>query len=65
MRNAAATQIASPYKGSGQITREQFLLHEMRTTARLINDGIDKNAVVEKSCQRIYSSIRRKSLFER
>lgn len=48
MKNAAVTQITSPYKGSGQITREQFLFHEMRTTAKLINDGIDKNAVVEK-----------------
>lgn len=48
MRNTVVTQIASPYKGSGQITREQFLFHEMRTTARLINDGIDKNAVVDK-----------------
>lgn len=48
MKNTVVTQIASPYKGSGQITREQFLFHEMRTTARLINDGIDKNAVVEK-----------------
>lgn len=37
----------SPYKGSGQITREQFLFYETRTVARLLNQGMDDNAVVE------------------
>ena len=35
----------SPYKAS--LTREQFLFYEMRTTAKLVNDGLDKDAVVE------------------
>lgn len=43
-----ALKEASPYKGSGQLTRERFLFHEMRTTARLIDDGLDRDAVVEK-----------------
>ena len=30
----------SPYKGSGSLTRAQFLFYEMRTTARLIIDGL-------------------------
>ena len=37
----------SSYKGSGQITREQFLFYEMRTTARLIVEGKSDNAIVE------------------
>ena len=37
---------ASPY--SAVITREQFLFYEMRTTARLLNDGSDKNDAVQK-----------------
>ena len=32
----------SPYKGSGQITREQFLFYEMRTTAKLLSSGINE-----------------------
>lgn len=38
----------SPYKGSAQITREQFLFYEMRTTARLMCDGLDEVEVVER-----------------
>lgn len=30
----------SPYKGSGSLTRAQFLFYEMRTTARLLVDGL-------------------------
>lgn len=37
----------SPYKGSGQITREQFLFYEMRTTARLMCEGLDDNEIIE------------------
>ena len=36
----------SPYKGSGQITREQFLFYEMRTTAKLMREGIDDNEIM-------------------
>lgn len=31
---------SSPYKGSAQITREQFLFYEMRTTAMLKREGL-------------------------
>ena len=40
--------IRSPYKGSGQITREQFLFYEMRTTAKLIQEGLDEDGVIDK-----------------
>ena len=43
-----AAQIDSPYKGSAQITREQFLFYEMRTTARLLQEGLEEIDVVEK-----------------
>ena len=38
----------SPYKGSGQITREQFLFYEMRTTAKLVYEGLSEEEAVEK-----------------
>ena len=41
-----SNKICSPYKGSGQITREQFLFYEMRTTAKLIQEGLDDNEVI-------------------
>ena len=37
---------ASPY--NAVITREQFLFHEMRITAKLIDSGLEKNDVIEK-----------------
>ena len=43
-----ASQINSPYKGSGQITREQFLFYEMRTTAKLIEEGLEEKEIIEK-----------------
>ncbi len=39
-----ALRDASPYNAA--MTREQFLFYEMRTTAKLINDGLDKDRVV-------------------
>lgn len=39
-----ALRDASPY--SAAMTREQFLFYEMRTTAKLLNDGLDKDTVV-------------------
>lgn len=39
-----ALRNASPYNAA--ITREQFLFYEMRTTARLIDEGLDKDAVI-------------------
>lgn len=41
-----ALKEASPY--SGVLTREQFLFYEMRTTAKLVNSGLDKEAVVNR-----------------
>ena len=38
----------SPYKGSAQITREQFLFYEMRTTARLMREGLEDNEVIDR-----------------
>lgn len=39
-----ALRDASPYNAA--ITREQFLFYEMRITAKLINDGLNKDTVV-------------------
>lgn len=39
--------INSPYKGSGQITREQFLFYEMRITAGLMSKGLDDNEILD------------------
>lgn len=41
-------QNISPYKGSGQLTREQFLFYEMRTTAKLMVEGLDDGEVVKR-----------------
>ena len=38
--------IASPYNGSGGLTREQFLFYEMRIVARLLNDGLSDEEVI-------------------
>lgn len=38
----------SPYKGSAQITREQFLFYEMRTTAKLMREGLDDKEVINR-----------------
>ena len=39
---------SSPYKGSAQITREQFLFYEMRTTAKLICEGFVDNEIIDR-----------------
>ena len=44
-------QKESPYKGSGQITREQFLFYEMRTTAKLICEGLEDKEVIDRIVQ--------------
>jgi len=36
----------SPYKGCGSITREQFLFYETRTTAKLLNEGLNDDEVI-------------------
>lgn len=43
---AKANGISSPYNGSGSLTREQFLFYEMRTTAKLLNDGLGDEEVI-------------------
>ena len=45
-KNAMSSKKADSF--SAVITREQFLFYEMRTTARLINEGSDKNKVIER-----------------
>ena len=42
--NKNALREASPY--NAVITREQFLFYEMRTTAKLLSDGLDKDDAV-------------------
>lgn len=44
--NKAALQAASPYNAA--ITREQFLFYEVRTTAKLLNEGYNSEEVVER-----------------
>jgi hypothetical protein len=38
----------SPYKGSAQITREQFLFYEMRTAAKLMCDGRNDEQILNR-----------------
>ena len=39
---------SSPYKGSAQITREQFLFYEMRTTAKLMREGLKDEEIIDR-----------------
>ncbi len=39
---------SSPYKGSAQITREQFLFYEMRTTAKLMRKGLNDDEIIDR-----------------
>ena len=38
----------SPYKGSAQITRSPFLFYEMRTTAKLMQEGLDDKEIISR-----------------
>ena len=38
----------SSYKGSGSLTREQFYFYEMRTTARLMSEGLGDTEIIDK-----------------
>ena len=40
--------IDSPYRGSASLTREQFLFYEVRTTARLLNEGLSSEDAINK-----------------
>ena len=55
--------INEPYKGSGQLTREQFLFHETRTTAGLLLKGMDDQAIIEQIyCDNLFQYPTKKSL---
>ena len=41
-------RLESPYKGSGSLTREQFYFYEMRTTARLMSEGLGDTKIIDK-----------------
>lgn len=41
-------KLSSPYKGGGGLTREQFLFYEMRTTAKLIMEGLSDREAIDK-----------------
>lgn len=45
-KKASIPQDASRYNGA--ITREQFLFYEMRTMAKLLNNGLNNEAAVER-----------------
>lgn len=38
----------SPYRGSGNLTREQFYFFEMRTTARLLCEGLGDAEIIDR-----------------
>lgn len=38
----------SPYAGSGSLTREQFLFFEMRTTAKLLMEGLSEEEIFKR-----------------
>lgn len=44
----ANTKSMSPYYGSGQLTREQFLFYEMRTTAGLMAEGLNEKEIINR-----------------
>ena len=48
MENTGSIFADSPYKGSGSLTREQFYFYEMRTTARLLCQGLGEKEVSNK-----------------
>ena len=48
-KNKKALRDASPY--NAVLTREQFLFYEMRTTARLIAEGLEDSEIIERVVQ--------------
>ena len=52
---------SSPY--SAVITREQFLFYEMRTTAKLVAEGLNDEQVADRiTSDNLFFSIRRRNL---
>ncbi len=47
MSNLSPNAYESRYKGSGNLTREQFYFYEMRTTARLMCSGLTDEQITE------------------
>ena len=47
MANHSVNAYESRYKGSGNLTREQFYFYEMRTTARLMCSGLTDEQIAE------------------
>lgn len=47
MGNLSPNAYESRYKGSGNLTREQFYFYEMRTTARLMCSGLSDEQIAE------------------
>lgn len=47
MSNLSPNAYESRYKGSGNLTREQFYFYEMRTTARLMCSGLTDEQIAE------------------
>lgn len=45
INNIADIKRQSPYAGSGALTREQFLFFEMRTTAKLLAEGLSEEEI--------------------
>lgn len=41
-------QYESPYRGSAQITRQQFLFYEMRTVAKLMREGMGDEEIINR-----------------
>ena len=46
--NMPISMSESPYYGAGSITREQFLFYEMRTSARLMNEGLTDEEILKR-----------------
>lgn len=46
--NMSISMSESPYYGAGSITREQFLFYEMRTSARLMNEGLTDEEILKR-----------------
>ena len=40
--------IDSPYRGSASLTREQFLFYEVRTTAKLLQEGLSSEDAIKR-----------------
>ena len=48
MSGIADVRNKSPYAGTGSLTREQFLFFEMRTTAKLMAQGLSNEEIINK-----------------